>query len=178
VEWPSELSYYSWCHHCYQNASSQYFLYLREQKDVTGGQIRWIGGCSSTVICLLAKNSLTDSALIQAPTFSRRHTKTHSDNNRSHSERDCHRSTTTQLWNVDMPTSLNHTEDSVHCCHVKHTVESSRALLPHFVPSIGKRNEEETSSAFNVVAITVYVLHNLTRLYKCQERYCIAQLAR
>jgi hypothetical protein len=26
-------------------------------------------------------------------------TKTHSDNNRRHSERDCHRSTTTQLWN-------------------------------------------------------------------------------
>jgi hypothetical protein len=34
------------------------------------------GGRSSTVICLSAENSLTYSALIQAPTFSRRHTKT------------------------------------------------------------------------------------------------------
>jgi hypothetical protein len=33
------------------------------------------GGCSSTVICLLAKNSIIDSALIQVPTFSQRHTK-------------------------------------------------------------------------------------------------------
>jgi len=33
----------------------------------------------------------------QAPTFSRRHTKTHTENNRCHSERDCHRSTTTTL---------------------------------------------------------------------------------
>jgi hypothetical protein len=45
------------------------------------------GQCSSTAIHLLAKNSLTDSALIQAPTFLRRHTKTHSDSRR-HSERD------------------------------------------------------------------------------------------
>jgi hypothetical protein len=49
-------------------------------------------GGSSTVICLLAKNSLIDSSLIQALTFLRWHTKTHSDNNRCHSERDCHRS--------------------------------------------------------------------------------------
>jgi len=41
---------------------------------------------------------------IQAPTFSRRHTKTHADSNRYHSERDYHRSTTTQLWNADMST--------------------------------------------------------------------------
>jgi hypothetical protein len=75
--------------------SFQYFLYLREQKNVTGDRSSESGGCSSTVICLLAKNSLIDSALIQAPTFSRRHTKPHSDNNRRHSERDCHRSTTT-----------------------------------------------------------------------------------
>jgi hypothetical protein len=30
-------------------------------------------------------------------------------NNRCHSERDCHRSTITQLWNADMPTSSDHT---------------------------------------------------------------------
>jgi hypothetical protein len=52
--------------------SFQYFLYLREQEKVTGG----LETMNSKVICLLAKNSLTDSALIQAPTFSRRHTKT------------------------------------------------------------------------------------------------------
>jgi hypothetical protein len=91
------------------------------------------GRCSSTVICLLAKISLTGSALIQAPTFSRRHTKTHSDIKRRHSERDCHRSTTTQLWNADMPTSSTHTEVSVHCCHDKHTVASSRTLLSDLV---------------------------------------------
>jgi hypothetical protein len=72
-------------------------------------------------------------ALIQPSTFSRRHTKTHSDNNRRHPERDCHRSTTTQLWNADMPTSSNHTEVSVHCCHDKHTVASSRTLLSDLV---------------------------------------------
>jgi len=48
-------------------------------------------------------------ALIQAPTFSRQHTKTHTDSNRCHSERDCHRSRATQLWNADMSTSSNHT---------------------------------------------------------------------
>jgi len=64
--------------------------------------------------------------LIQAPTFSRRHTKTHADNNRCHSERDCHRWTTKQLWNADMSTSSNHTKAFVQCCHNKHTVASSR----------------------------------------------------
>jgi hypothetical protein len=87
------------------------------------------GGCSSTVVCLLAKNTLTVIVLIQAPTFSRRHTKTHSDINRRHSESDCHTSTTTKLWNAEMPTSSNHTEVSVHCCDNKHTVMSSRTLL-------------------------------------------------
>jgi hypothetical protein len=57
--------------------SLRYFLYLREQKKVTGARSSKWGLCSSSVIRLLAKNSLTDSALIQAPTFSRRHTKTH-----------------------------------------------------------------------------------------------------
>jgi hypothetical protein len=70
----------------------------------------------------------------EAPTLSRRHTKTHSDNNRRHLERDCHRSTTTQLWNADMPTSIkNRTEVSIHCCHGKHTVASSRTLLSDLV---------------------------------------------
>ena len=68
-------------------------------------------------------------ALIQTPTFSRRHTKTHADINRCHSERDCHRSTSTQLWNADMSTSSNHTKDFVQWCHGKHTVASSRTLL-------------------------------------------------
>jgi hypothetical protein len=67
--------------------------------------------------------------LIQAPTFSLRHNKIHSGNNRHHSERDCHRSITTQPWNADMPASSNHIEVSVHCCHSKHTVPSSRPLL-------------------------------------------------
>jgi len=66
-------------------------------------------------------------ALIQAPTFSRRHTKTHANINRCHSERECHRSTTIQLWNADM--SSNHTKAFVQCCHGKHTVASSRTLL-------------------------------------------------
>jgi hypothetical protein len=52
-------------------------------------------------------------------TFSRRHTKTHSDNNRRYSERDYHRS--------------NHTEVSIHCCHGKHMVASSRTLLSDLV---------------------------------------------
>jgi hypothetical protein len=55
------------------------------------------GGSSNIFICLLARKFLTDSALIQAQTFSRRNTETHSDNNRRHSERDRHKSTTTQL---------------------------------------------------------------------------------
>jgi hypothetical protein len=98
------------------------FFTFRNRKKSLGTTSGEYWGCSSTVICLLAKNFLTDSALIQDPTFSRRHTKTYSDNNRRHSETDCHRSTTTQLWNADMPTSSNHTNVSVHCCHSKHTV--------------------------------------------------------
>ena len=73
--------------------------------------------------------SLMFAALIQAPTFSRRHTKIHADSNRCHSERDCHRSTTTtttQLWNADMSTLSNHTKAFVQCCHGKHTVAGSR----------------------------------------------------
>jgi len=68
-------------------------------------------------------------ALNQAVTFSRRHTKTHADSNRCHSERDCYRSTATQLWNTDMSSSSNHTKVFVQCCHGKHTVASSRTLL-------------------------------------------------
>jgi hypothetical protein len=67
-------------------------------------------------------------ALIQAPTFLRHHTKTHSDNNRRHWERDCHGSITTQLWIADMPMLSNNTEVSVHYCHSKHMVASSRTL--------------------------------------------------
>jgi hypothetical protein len=55
--------------------------------------------------------------------------KTHSDNNRRHSERDCRRLTTTQLWNADVPTSSNRTEVSVLCCYGKYMVASSRTLL-------------------------------------------------
>ena len=50
-----------------------------------------------------------------------------------HSERDCHRSTTTQLWNADMSSSSNHTKAFVQCCHGKHTVASSRTLLSDHV---------------------------------------------
>jgi hypothetical protein len=42
--------------------SFQYFLYLRERKRSKGARSGEFGRCSSTVICLLAKNSLTDSA--------------------------------------------------------------------------------------------------------------------
>jgi len=37
--------------------------------------------------------------------FSRRQTKTHAGSNRCHTERDCHRSATKQLWNADMLSS-------------------------------------------------------------------------
>jgi hypothetical protein len=47
-------------------------------------------------------------------------TKTRWDINRRHSERDCHRSITTHLWNADMPTSSNNIKVSVYCCHSKH----------------------------------------------------------
>ena len=74
----------------------------------------------------LSKRSWQIVTLIQAPTFSRRHTKTHADSKRCHSERDSHRSTTTQLWNSDMSMSSNHTKAFFQCCHGKHTVASSR----------------------------------------------------
>ena len=41
----------------------QYFLYLREQKKVIGARSGEYVGCSNKVICLVAKNSLTDSAV-------------------------------------------------------------------------------------------------------------------
>ena len=77
-------------------------------------------------------------ALIQASTFLWRHTKTHADSNRCHSERDFHRSTTTQLWNADMSTSSNHTKAFSQCCHGKHTVASTRTLLSDHVCSAYK----------------------------------------
>jgi len=55
--------------------------------------------------------------------------KTPADIKRCQSERDCHRSTTTQLWNADMSTSSNHTKAFVQRCHGKHMVASSRTLL-------------------------------------------------
>jgi hypothetical protein len=93
------------------------------------------GRCSSTFICLLAKTSLADNAVIQASTFSQCLTKTHLDSNRCHSERDCHRSTTTQLWNTGMPTSSNNTEVSVHRCHSKaHGGEFTNFIVrPHML---------------------------------------------
>jgi hypothetical protein len=99
---------------------------FRNSKKSLGARSREYRGCSNTIICWLAKNLLTDSAPIPAPTLSRRHTRTHSDNNSRHSERDCYRSTTGQLWNADMPTSSNHIEVSVNWCHGKNTVASSR----------------------------------------------------
>jgi len=71
-------------------------------------------------------------ALIQAPTFSWQHTETHADSNRCHSERDCHRSTKTQLWNADISSS-NHTRDFIQCCHGKDTVATSRTLLSNHI---------------------------------------------
>jgi hypothetical protein len=61
------------------------------------------------------------------------HTKTHAGRNRCHSERDCHWSTITQLWNANLSTSSNHTKASVQCCHCKHTVVSLRTLLSEHV---------------------------------------------
>jgi len=43
--------------------SFQYFLYLREQKKSLGARSGEQAGCSNTVICLVAKTSLTDSAV-------------------------------------------------------------------------------------------------------------------
>jgi hypothetical protein len=43
--------------------SFQDFIYLPEQKKSLGARSNEWGGCCSTVICLLAKNSLTDSAV-------------------------------------------------------------------------------------------------------------------
>jgi hypothetical protein len=43
--------------------SFQYFIYLWEQKKSLEARSGEKGECSSTIICLLAKNSLTDSAV-------------------------------------------------------------------------------------------------------------------
>jgi hypothetical protein len=73
-------------------------------------------------------------SLTRSLTFSWRHTKTHSDINIRYWERDCHRSTTTtQLWNADVPRSSNHAEVSVRCCHGMHTVASLRTSLSDHV---------------------------------------------
>jgi hypothetical protein len=113
--------------------SFKYFIYLHEQKKSHWGLDLVNREGVPALICLLAKSSLTGSALIQAPTILWWHTETHSDNNRHHLERDWYRSKTTQLWNADMPTSSNHTEVSVHCCHSKHMVVSSRTLLSDLI---------------------------------------------
>jgi hypothetical protein len=115
--------------------SFQYFLYLREEKkhwvldpvnrEGVPAQLFVYYPKSPSQIVPCERVNCRDAISMNC---CRRHTKTHSDNNRRHSERDCHRSTTTQLRNADMPSS-NHTEVSVHCCHGKHTVASSRTLL-------------------------------------------------
>jgi hypothetical protein len=86
--------------------------------------------CNISLISLPLLPSLTRNLMFILTVF-QRHTETHSDNNRHHSERDCHRSTT-QLWNADTPSSSNHTEVSVDCCHSKHTA-SSWTLLADLV---------------------------------------------
>jgi hypothetical protein len=43
--------------------SFQYFLYLWEQKKVIGARSGEQAGCSNTVICLVAKNPITNSAV-------------------------------------------------------------------------------------------------------------------
>ena len=94
-----------------------------------------------------------------SPKFSRRHTKRHADTNRRHSERDCHRSTTTQLWNADMSTSSNHTKAFVQYCHGKHTVTSSRTLLSdHICPA--ERPEYVRSETFISTASSIFCLHS------------------
>ena len=129
MEWPSELPfYYSWCH---QNAFRSIFpLSSGTEKKSLGARSGEKAGCSNTVICLVAK---LFAAVIQAPTFSRRHTKTHANSNRCHSERRCHRSATTQLWNADMSTSSNHTKAFVQRCHGEHTVASSRTCPTTYI---------------------------------------------
>jgi hypothetical protein len=109
--------------------SFQYFLYLWEQKIVFGGTCTNFSLISLPLLPSL-KRTLTfvcysnSSSEILATAY-----KTQSDNNRRHWEREWHRSTTIQMWNVDMPISSTHTEVSVHCCHGKHTVASSQTLL-------------------------------------------------
>ena len=100
------------------------------EKKSLGGWIRWIGRVFQ-LSYLFSSYKLRCSN--SSPTFSRRHTKTHANINICHSERDCHRSTTTQLWNADMSTSSNHAKAFVLCCHGKHTVASWRTWLSHHV---------------------------------------------
>jgi hypothetical protein len=112
--------------------SFQYFLYHREQQKFTGGTYTNISLISLPLLPSLTRNLMfvhcfNSSSDILATAHQ------NSDNNRRHSERDCHRSTTTQLWNADMPSSSNHTEGFVHCCHGKYTVASSRTLLSDLV---------------------------------------------
>jgi hypothetical protein len=100
------------------------------------------GGCFSTVICLLARNSLTDGA----PIFSRRHTKKHSDNNRRHSETVIDQ----KQHSYETLIRQSHTEVYVHCCHGKHTVEGSRTLLSDQTTSYSTVTAR--SKAWNVLA--------------------------
>jgi hypothetical protein len=107
--------------------------------------------------------------LIFVPTFSRQHTETYSNNNRRHSERDCHRSTTTtHLWNADTPTSSSHTEIIVHCCHCKHTVASSRTLLSHHLCDLWNKISVKIPTILMVVfsVVTVSVIYK--RTYVCR----------
>ena len=65
VKWPSELLlYYSWCHQCHQNAFLSIFpLSSVTEKSHWGLDPVYRQGVSNTVVCLVAKNSLTDSAM-------------------------------------------------------------------------------------------------------------------
>jgi hypothetical protein len=127
TEWLSELpSYYSWRHQCHQNAFVLIFPLSSGREKSHWMHLHW--HLSDFAYTLAEFNKKLRHSRDGTP-------KTHSDNNRRHSEKDSHRSTTTQLWNADMPMSSNHTEVSVHCCQGKHTTASSRTLLSDFVHS-------------------------------------------
>jgi hypothetical protein len=117
--------------------------------------------CTDISLILLPLLPSLTRNLMFVPTFWRRHTETHSHNNRRHSERDSHRSTTTQLWNADMPISSNHTEVSVHCCHGKHTMASSRTVL-----SVVIQQEKFFLKRINISCLKKTLFEVIRLLYK------------
>jgi hypothetical protein len=106
--------------------SVQYFLHLREQKKKSHWELYPVKreGVPAQLFVYYIKTPSQAVPCEHMHCLDGWHENT--DNNKRNSEGDCHRSTTTQLWNADIATSSDDTEVTA---ATTSTLASSRTLL-------------------------------------------------